>query len=283
MIRTCVITGTTHGIGTVAAREIARAGYRVIMAVRDHARGQRLRDDIVDTTGNGEVSVVTLDLASLASVRDCAANVLAIAPNIHLLVNNAGMMSAKRELTIDGHELMFATNHLGPFLLTQSLLERIVASAPARIVNVASRAHFHGQFDFDDLTLARHFAGMAAYRRSKLANVLYTKALARRLEGSGVTVNCLHPGVVATNIIPANSPILSFFAPLAKKFMLSPDRGTRTLLSLALGTDAEDINGAYFNQDGKAVPASAAACDEALQERLWRLSAELTGAPLECR
>jgi retinol dehydrogenase-12/retinol dehydrogenase-13 len=274
---TCFITGTTHGIGTVTAREIARTGHRVIMGVRDVVRGAALARDIVRTTGNDAVSVLPLDLADFASVRTCAARLLAETASLDLLINNAGTMSARRELTPDGHELMFATNHLGPFLLTHLLLPRLRESAPARIVNVASRAHGRGHFDFDDLSLARGFAGMAAYGRSKLGNVLFTLALSRRLAGSGVTVNCLHPGVVATNIIPANSPLLSFAAPLAKLFMLSPERGARCTLKLALSPEVAGISGAYFDARGHVTPPAPAARDLDLQERLWRVSAELTG------
>ncbi len=276
-MRTCLITGTTHGIGTVAAREIAKAGYRVVMGVRNPKRAEIVREHITKVTGNDAVSVVPLDLARFDSIRACAASVLDSTEKIDLLVNNAGMMSAKRELTEAGHELMFATNHLGPFLLTQLLLERVVASAPARIVNVASRAHFRGHFDFDDLNLERRFRGMAAYGRSKLGNVLFTKALARRLAGSGVTVNCLHPGVVATNIIPTNSWLFTAAAPLAKKFMLSPERGAETLMKLALNEEFDSVSGAYFDEHGNEVPASDEACDESVQERLWSVSAALTG------
>ena len=277
--RVAFVTGTTHGIGAVTARELARAGYVVAMGCRDVARGDAVRARIVEATGSTDVHVLRLDLADATSIRACAAELLARFAALHLLVNNAGMMSAKRELTADGQESMFATNHLGPYLLTRLLLDRLTTSAPARIVNVASRAHSRATLDLDDLPLARGFSAFAAYGRSKLANVLFTRALARRLAGSGVTVNCLHPGVVATNIVPSNSPILHFLAPLAKPFMLSEERGAKTTLALALDPTLDGVSGAYFDEDAKQQQPSPIAREDALGERLWRISAELTRLP----
>jgi len=277
--RVAFITGTTHGIGTVTAREIARAGYTVVMGCRDSARGEAVRSDIVAVTGNADVHVLRVDLADQHSIRACAAALLERFAALHLLVNNAGMMSAKRVLTADGQESMFATNHLGPYLLTRLLLDRLRACAPARIVVVASRAHMRSTLDLDDLPLAHGFSAFSAYGRSKLANVLFTRALARRLAGSGVTVNCLHPGVVATNIVPSNSPILRWLSPLAKPFMLSEARGARTSLKLALDATLDGVSGGYFDENGVAREPSAQARDDALGERLWAVSATLTQLP----
>ena len=279
MKQVAFITGTTHGIGTVTARELARAGWAVALGCRDMTRGEAVRAHIVAATGNEDVHVLRLDLADQASIRACAAELLERFDALRVLVNNAGMMSAKRELNADGQESMFAINHLGPYLLTRLLIDRLLASAPARVVVVASRAHFRSTLDLDDLPLARGFSAFSAYGRSKLANVLFTRALARRLEGTGVTVNCLHPGVVATNLVPTNSPILRFLSPLAKPFMLSEERGARTSLKLALDPTLEGVTGAYFDENGSAQQPSAQALDDALGERLWRVSAELTRLP----
>lgn len=272
-----LITGTTRGIGMVTARAVAAAGYRLLMGCRNAQRGELVRDHLVRATGNTDVEVVTLNLASQRSVTACVAQVLGRTDTLQLLVNNAGMMSMTRELSEDGVELTFATNHLGPFLLTELLLGRLKASAPARIVNVASRAHLRGRLDPDTLLSQERYRPMAAYARSKLATVVYTLELARRLEGTGVTVNCLHPGVVATNILPGGSRPLEWVAGVAKRFMLSPEQGAASTIHLALAAELEGVTGGYFDQHRRQAEPAPAARDADLQARLYRFCARLTG------
>src|SRR5580698_1716643 len=196
-----VVTGTTHGIGRVTARELARAGYTVVMLCRDLEAAAAVRSEIVAQLPRASVHAIRCDLASLSSVRACAEALRSEFERIALLINNAGMVSTRHRMSADGFELTFATNHLGPFLLTSLLLDRL--SEHGRIINVASRVHYRGRLDLAPLTDARAgYSSMAAYAQSKLANVLFTFALARRVSRSGITANCLHPGVVATNLLP---------------------------------------------------------------------------------
>ncbi|MCZ6868960.1 MAG: SDR family oxidoreductase [Gammaproteobacteria bacterium] len=272
-----LVTGTTHGIGLVTARELARARYTVVMACRDLALADQVVSDIKRETGNQEVYSVSCDLASLASVRLCAETFLSRFSELHVLINNAGLMRTRRETTIDGFETTFATNHLGPFLLTNLLLDRLRESAPARIVNVASNAHRGTRLDFEDLQARRKYRAMQAYAKSKLANVMFTLALARRLEGTGVTVNCLHPGVVGTNIFPTDNFLFRAVAPIARHFLMSPQMGAKTTLHLAKSNTVVDVSGAYFDEFQKPRPPSLHATNEMDQEELWRVSEALTG------
>jgi NAD(P)-dependent dehydrogenase (short-subunit alcohol dehydrogenase family) len=269
-----VITGTTHGIGRVTARELARAGRTVVMLCRDVAAGRAVREEILQGVPGGTVHVVRCDLASLASVRETAAAVRRDFPAIALLINNAGMVSVRHRMSVDGFELTFATNHLGPFLLAALLADRLTATA--RIVNVASRAHFRGRMDLGAITDPRaRYRSVAAYARSKLANVLYTFALSRRLSRTQLSVNCLHPGVVATHLLPR---WLRLVKPLFSD-VVDVERGARTTLHLALADGAAGVSGRYFDEHQHPTLASPLAYDVELQESLWRMSALWTGAP----
>jgi NAD(P)-dependent dehydrogenase (short-subunit alcohol dehydrogenase family) len=276
---TAFITGATQGIGMVTARALADAGYRVLMGCRSAQRGELVRDHLVRSTGNQDVEVVALDLASRQVVTSCAATVVGRCDRLDLLVNNAGMMSATRALSADGIELTFAVNHLGPFLLTELLLDLLAASAPARIVNVASRLHLRGSLDLGRPQSDERYRSLAAYARSKLANVVYTLELAERLQGTGVTVNCLHPGVVATNLFPSTSRPMALAAGMAKRFMMSPEEGAATTIYLALSPEVADISGAYFDQHRRRAEPAPAARNSTLQHELRRLSARLMGLP----
>ncbi|HTY94860.1 MAG TPA: SDR family NAD(P)-dependent oxidoreductase [Steroidobacteraceae bacterium] len=268
-----VITGTTHGIGTVTSLELARAGYEVVMLCRNVAAANLLADRITQQPGNGRVAVVHCDLADLASVRTAARAVLGAYPRIDRLINNAGIVSTRRRFSVDGHELTFATNHLGPFLLTRLLLPAL--GPAARIITVSSKVHYQGRMDLDSVDDRRaRYSAIAAYARSKLANVLDTFALARQLAGSGISVNCLHPGVVATNLLPA---WLNLIRPLFKRFILTPEQGARTTLYLALDPQAGALHGQYLDEHQQVRAAAAAARDVALQERLLARSARWTG------
>jgi retinol dehydrogenase-12 len=268
-----VITGTTHGIGTVTSQALARAGYTVVMLCRNVAAAALLARDIMQGTPGSRVEVVPCDLADLSSVRTAAGNVRAGFPRIDRLINNAGMVSTRRRFSADGHELTFATNHLGPFLLTRLLLP--VLAPAARIITVASKVHYKGRMDLDtvDDRNAR-YSSTAAYARSKLANVMDTFLLDRQLTGSGVCVNCLHPGVVATNLLPG---WLNLIRPLFKRNILTAERGARTTLYLALDERAAGLHGQYLDEHQQIQVAAAAARDRALQELLLARSARWTG------
>jgi NAD(P)-dependent dehydrogenase (short-subunit alcohol dehydrogenase family) len=271
-----VVTGANTGIGRVTAHELAGRGAHVFLANRSEARTAPVIDGIRRATGNPAVEFLPLDLADLASVRAAAARFLSRGLPLHGLVNNAGL-AGQRGLTRDGFELTFGTNHLGPFLFTLLLVERLKGSAPARIVNVASRAHHNARsIDWDALRRpGTSTAGLGEYAVSKLANVLFTKELARRLAGTGVTVYALHPGVVATEIwreLPWGA------RHLAKLFMISPERGARTTIHCATSAEAAAETGLYYD-DCKPRRSSRAADDDALAVELWRRSADWTGIP----
>ena len=274
MSRIAVITGTTHGIGRVTSRELARAGRTVVMLCRDVPAAHTVRDEILRQLPQAAIHIVHCDLASLRSVRECAATVRRDYTPIGLLINNAGMVSVRHRMSVDGFELTFATNHLGPFLLTALLLDSLAPDA--RIVNVASRIHFRGRFEPETITNPRaRYSSQAAYAQSKLANVLHTFALARRLSGSRICVNCLHPGVVATNLLPR---WLRLIKPLLSQ-VIDVERGARTSLYLALAAEVAGVSGHYFDQHQNQQPAAPLANDLQLQESVWKMSAEWVGVP----
>jgi NAD(P)-dependent dehydrogenase (short-subunit alcohol dehydrogenase family) len=273
MSEVAVITGTTHGIGRVTSRELARAGRTVVMLCRDVAAAAALRDEIVAHTPGAAIHVVQCDLASLGSVRESAAVVRRDFRQIGLLINNAGMVSSRHRMSADGFELTFASNHLGPFLLTALLSDRL--SDSARVINVASRVHYRGRIDFQRISDPHaRYSSMAAYAQSKLANVLHAFALARRYSGSRVCVNCLHPGVVATNLLPA---WLRVVKPLISRVIFDAERGARTSLYLALSNEVAGISGRYFDENQLPQPAARLANDLQLQESLWQASARWVG------
>jgi NAD(P)-dependent dehydrogenase (short-subunit alcohol dehydrogenase family) len=268
-----VITGTTHGIGRVTSLELARAGARVVMLCRDPGAGQAVRADILTRVPGATVEVLGCDLASLDSVRRCAHDLQASVPRLRLLINNAGTVSVAHRMSGDGYELTFATNHLGPFLLTSLL--RCHLEEGARIVNVASRAHFRGRMDLESVADPRaRYRSAAAYARSKLANVMTTFALARRLAGAGVSVNCLHPGVIASNLLPR---WLRLVKPLISRPVFNVERGARTTLFLALAPEVAGRTGLYFDEYQVPRCASALARDIPLQESLWQASSRWVG------
>ena len=268
-----VITGTTHGIGTVTSHALAHGGYDLAMLCRNVGTATALAREIMQRAPASRVEVVHCDLADLASVRTAARAVLARHAHIDRLINNAGMVSTRRRFSVDGHELTFATNHLGPFLLTRLLLPALTSTA--RIINVASKVHYRGRMDLDSVdNRAARYSSVAAYARSKLANVLDTFALARQLAGSGIAVNCLHPGVVATNLLPG---WLNLIRPLFKRVILSAEQGARTTLYLALDRHAAALHGEYLDEHQQVQPAAAAARDPALQQQLLTRSARWTG------
>lgn len=263
--KTCLVTGANSGIGLETARGLARRDARVVMVCRDQKKGEAARRDIMATTGNGKIDLLIADLASLQSVRQLAAQVNANYPQLHVLIHNAGLMSKQREVSADGFELQFAVHHLAVFLLTDLLLDLLKKSAPARIINVSSMIHKLGKINFDDLQSERKFGTYRTYGQSKLAMILYTHELAARLRGTGVTVNALHPGAVATNIgMPA----------WLNPFLATPEQGARTTLYLATSPEVERVTGKYF-VNSKEAESSRASHDHNVGKRLWVVSEQL--------
>jgi NAD(P)-dependent dehydrogenase (short-subunit alcohol dehydrogenase family) len=274
--RTCLVTGATSGIGEATAIGLARLGARVILVGRDRQRGQTSRAHVREQSGNDAIDLLLADLESPTDIEALALQVLDRYPVLHVLVNNAGVVNLRREVTPAGLERTFAVNHLAYFQLTNLLLERLRASAPARIVNVASHGHRFGSVDLDDLqTERRKYRWMRVYGASKLANILFTNELARRLDGTGVTVNCLHPGAVATSLGKNNGRLGRIILPLLKPFFLSPEDGAKTSVHLASSPDVEGVSGRYFVKC-REVASSPESCDAALARGLWDASVRLT-------
>jgi len=280
--KVCVITGASSGIGKATAVDLARMGATVVTVCRDQGRGEAALAEIKAATGNPNVDLLLADLSSQAAIRQLAKEFKTHYPQLHVLINNAGVALSKRSVTGDGIETVFAVNYLAPFLLTNLLLDVLKAGAPARVVNVAGDYHRKATINFDDLMSERDYNGMQANNQAKLALVLFTYELARRLEGTGVTANCLHPGAVATGG-PLKDPDLSSFArlmyALVKPFFLSPKRGAETSIYLASSPEVERITGKYFVKK-RAVASSPESYDLEIARRLWEVSAQLTGGQL---
>jgi NAD(P)-dependent dehydrogenase (short-subunit alcohol dehydrogenase family) len=272
--KTCIVTGASTGIGRETALGLARLGARVLVVCRSPARGRASVDHIRGETGGASVELMLSDLSAQASVRRLARDILEQCPQIHVLVNNAGVYRSRRELSEDGIESTFATNHLGPFLLTNLLLERLVASGPGRIVNLSSDLHRRARLDFDDLGLARRFNGMKAYGRSKLANLLFNRELARRLQGRGVEVNAVHPGAVATELAQGDGGLAALLFRLGRPFLLDAARGAETPIYLAASDEVKGVSGRYFIRLEQVEPSEDARSDE-LARRLWEVSEKL--------
>lgn len=275
--KTCVVTGATSGIGEITARELARFGARVLVVGRSPERCAATVGRIRAETGSDAVESIVADLSSQAEVHRLAEQVRGRCDRLDALVNNAGGMFLDRRESVDGIEMTLALNHLSYFILTNGLLDLIRSSAPARIVNVASDAHKGVSIDFDDIQGRRRYTGWRAYQRSKLANILFTDELARRLEGSGVTANALHPGFVRTRFFQDFTGWIGFLMKFgASLIAITPEEGARTTIHLASSPEVEGVTGQYFV---KCRPArsSPQSHDRAAAERLWRVSEELTG------
>lgn len=280
--KTVLVTGASSGLGLHVAIQIARLGGEVLMTAREARRGDAAAREVRRRSGSDAISLLLCDFALQADVRRLASEVHGRHARLHVLVNNAGAVSADRKLTPDGLEQTFAVNHLGYFLLTNLLLDLLERSAPSRVVNVSSVAHRRGDLDFENLQYERGgYAIMKAYSRSKLANVLFTSELARRLSGRGVTVNAIHPGAVATNIWSRAPWFARPLLAIAKRFMLSPEDAARAIVRLAASPDVEGRTGGYYERVEQVRP-SPLAEDEALARRLWDESArlvQLAGSP----
>jgi NAD(P)-dependent dehydrogenase (short-subunit alcohol dehydrogenase family) len=274
--KTIVITGGTSGIGEVAALALAKMGARTVLIARDKARGNATLARLRDSVPGVAHTVYFADLLRLAEMKRVAAQIAEHESRIDVLINNAGALFATRGLTDDGLERTFALNHMAYFVITAGLRERLSASAPARIINTASAAHQGATLDFDDLQSAKSFGAMKAYGRSKLCNILFTRELARRLHGTGVTANCLHPGFVATRFGDQSGGLISRLVWLAKFFAISPAKGAETIVYLASSPDVAETAGQYFNKSVPTTPSSEAQ-DDLSAFLLWQRSAALAG------
>jgi len=276
--RTVLITGGTGGIGKATAIGLAGLGARVGIVGRDPARGQAAADEISRRSGNPAVDAFAADLSCQAEVRRLAAAILDTYPSLHVLINNVGGFWAHRHLTADGLEHTFAVNHLASFLLTDLLLDRLKAGAPARIVTVSSNAQALGRIDFDDLQGETSYSGPRAYNQSKLANVLFTYELARRLHGTAVTANVLHPGVVRTAFGAEDPSTLTRLARPLARFLKSPTQGAATSIYLASSAAVEGVTGQYF-ANRKPKRSNESAYDTGIANRLWLISGRLVVSP----
>jgi len=274
-----MVSGGTSGMGAVTARELARAGATVIVLGRDRKSCARQVESIRRETGS-RVEALVADLSSQAQIRQLAEDFRRKFQRLDVLVNNAGSYFMRRELTIDGLEMTFALNHLAPVLLTSLLLDRLHASPSARVINISSNAHTQGKIDFEDLQFERRYDRLQAYSRSKLANLLFTYELARRLNGSRVTVNALNPGAAATNLGRDNGWLRGWLRVklrnLLRRHLISAEQGARASVYLATSPEVEGVSGRYFLHC-KEVPSSIASHDREIAERMWRISEELTG------
>ncbi|MEZ4302013.1 MAG: SDR family oxidoreductase [Polyangiaceae bacterium] len=270
--KVCIVTGSNTGIGKETARGLAKEGATVILACRDMKKAEAAQADIVASTGNKAVHAMRLNLGDKAQIRAFAKEFAEKYGRLDVLVNNAGLWPTSRSTTADGLETTFGVNHVGTALLTQELLPLLKASAPSRVVVLSSKLHYSGKMDWEDLQFERRkYSATTAYNQSKLANVLFTKALARRLEGTGVTVNAVHPGVVATELA-RDYP--AFLVKIFHLFLLTPEQGAACSLHVATSPELSGVTGEYFEKS-RVKGAAKAALDEEAQERLWKLTEQL--------
>lgn len=269
--KTCLVTGAASGIGAATAHALAQQGAEVILVDINAEKVAATSAQIVSQTGNRSVTILQADLSSQQEIRDLAQRFLTRHQRLDVLVNNAGAMFPERKESVDGIEATLALNYLGHFLLTNLMLDTLKASAPARIVNVSSRSHARAKIDFDDLQFRSGYTGLRAYERSKLAIILFTYELARRLQDSGVTANALHPGVVATDFARDGGGMMSLIMRLFRFGFITPEQGAQTSIFLAASPNVEGITGKYFVKC-KRVPSSPASYDEDVARRLWAWS-----------
>ena len=271
-----VITGATSGIGQVAAEKLATMGARLVLVARDKARGEAAVARLRGKSPGVAHSIHYADLSRLAPMKQVAAEIAEAESRIDVLINNAGALFGSRHVTEDGLELTFALNHMAYFVMTQGLKDRLIASAPARVVNTSSDAHKGARLDFSDLQSAKDYAGFKVYGRSKLCNILFTRELARRLAGTGVTANCLHPGFVDTRFGDQSGGLVSYGIRIGKVFAISPEKGAETIVYLASAPEVATLSGSYFYKCRPATPTKEAQ-DDAAAQRLWLETAKLAG------
>jgi NAD(P)-dependent dehydrogenase (short-subunit alcohol dehydrogenase family) len=273
----CLVTGATAGIGLITSRVLAEKGATVIAVGRNKEKSDTLVTNIKNLTRNPNVEYILADLSSQKDIHNLVVEFTNRYERLDVLVNNAGAIFNKRLMTVDGLEMTFALNHLNYFLLTNLLLDAIKATSPSRIINVSSDAYKGMKIDFDDIQGEKKYSFMKAYGQSKLANILFTYELARRLDGSGVTVNALHPGFVATNFGTNMSGILNFFIRVAHLFAISPEKGAETMIYLATSSEVENVSGKYFYKK-KEIQTSPESYDENTAKKLWQISSDLTNS-----
>ena len=278
--KVCLITGATNGIGEEAAKQIALMGAEIVFIARSPAKAEELKQSLKSLTGRESTSIIA-DLSSQEEVKRAASEFLSMNKPLNILLNNAGIMNTSRKETVDGLEEVFSVNHLAYYSFTLMLMNKLIESGPSRVVNVASGAHmFVKDMNFDDLQSEKEYKTMQVYGRSKLANILFTRELAERLKGKGVTVNCLHPGFVNTGIGSNNSPTIGrILMVLARPFSRKTDKGAETSIYLCVSPEVENETGEYF-YDCKKEKISAAASDKENATKLWEVSSKLTGIDL---
>jgi NAD(P)-dependent dehydrogenase (short-subunit alcohol dehydrogenase family) len=274
--KVCLVTGGTSGIGYITARELAKFGAKMVITARNQEKAKRTVEMLRAESGNREIYALIADFASQTQVRDLAAEYKRKYDRLDVMINNAGAIYFRRLLSQDGIEMTFAVNHLAPFLLTNLLMDMVAASAPARIVNIASNAHEGKVINFNDLEGQKNYNFMIAYGQSKLANIMFTYELDRRLAGGGVTVNAVHPGYVGTNMGANNGWLVRLFLPINRLFAIDVDQGAETVIYLASSPGMLGISGKYYFQN-KAVASSPYSHDENAARRLWEVSAKMAG------
>jgi NAD(P)-dependent dehydrogenase (short-subunit alcohol dehydrogenase family) len=274
--KVCLITGATSGIGLATARELARRGARVLLVARDKQKCARVRRDLQQESGNAELECLIANLSQIAEIARLSTEVHQAADRLDVLINNAGAVFIRRKLNADGIERTLALNHLAYFHLSLRLLDLLGHAEQGRIINLSSAMHESAALDFENLQLESHYGGIKAYRRSKLANLLFTYELARRLRGTSITVNAVHPGFVATNIGANNTSLYKLVKPLLRLVAKSPQEGAETGVFLATSPEVSGISGGYF-VDCELVKSSPASYDEEAARKLWERSLGLTG------
>ena len=274
--RICMVTGATSGMGKATAAALAQLGATVILVARNRSKGEAVRDEIRARSGNSKVEVMYADLSSQQAIRELVDAFKQKYQHLHVLVNNAGGIFFQHETTVDGFEMTFAVNHLAYFLLTNLLLDVLKASAPTRIINISSTVEQSGRINFDDLQYAKRYVGFAAYSQAKLATMLFTYELAHRLEGTGITVNAVRPGPVATNFGKNGKSPMNVILPLLFRFATSAEEGAQTAIYLASSPEVEGVTGKVFYRS-KELRSSPKSYDVTLQKRMWQVSEELTG------
>lgn len=276
--RICFITGANSGIGKITARELAKQGMSILMLVRNKEKGEQARNEIIKATGNHAIELYTCDLSVQADIVKVANEINARHDKIDIFINNAGQIIPDYQTSTDGIEMTFAINHLGPFLLTNLLLDLIKKGEEPRIINVSSEAHKFSKLDFNNLAAPKKYSAWLAYGNSKLANILFTKQLAKEVKKEGITVNCLHPGAVATNFGAGYTGIAGAFFSLFRPFFISPEKGAETTIYLASSPEVTGMTGLYFDKKKPKIPNKEALSDYNAQ-KLWEVSAKLTKLP----
>ena len=274
--KVCMVTGATSGMGKATASALAQMGATVILVARNRSKGEAVRDEIRTQTGNMNVEVMFADLSSQQDIRELAATFQQHYQHLHVLVNNAGGIFFQHETTVDGYEMTFAVNHLAYFLLTNLLLDVLKASTPARIINISSNVEQFGSINFDDLQYEKRYIGFGAYSQAKLATMLFTYELARRLEGTDVTINAVRPGPVATNFGKNGNGLINVIFPLFFRLARSAEEGAQTAIYLASSPAVKGITGKVFYHS-KELRSSRKSYDVALQKQMWQVSEKLTG------